>query len=343
MKPILLSKSALFLYFLFSVSVFPQPRVVLTVDESISSLDLGSIIVNNDLRGAPQVFCVDIIPANPNDMVVLAGDIQWQPPESNTFQELGNFTTQPFKAQRICNDQFGINNVKIQSWNSNQAAIDDNRKRGKLTGRYKLSVTVTESGSSATDQKTLEFVNPTQTLTILSPENDQSYDPGNVMVEWTSIPESHYEIKANIRTSRSQSPEDALNSGNPLVNNKNVGTSTSVNLRTILEREWRNGNEIVLQVAAVAGNGAKLYSNIINFKIMEGNPGPDKNAINNISNLLEIFGNSNLSALLANGNFTISEIKNDDGTIMTLADLTALINYLNANPSHLINIQYNRR
>jgi len=344
MKQFILSKSALIVFFIiYSINILAQPRVILTVDESLSTLDLGSIIVNNNLSGAPQFFCVEVIPVNSNNLVTMEGKFEWQSPESNIYELVGSFITQPFTARRICNNQIGQNDIRLQSWESNSDIIAETRRRGKLTGRYRLSVRASENGVySGWEENILEFVNPAQTLNIIRPEIDQEYDPGNVIAEWTSVPACEYEITANIRTSGTQSLEEALSRGNPLINNVNVGTVTSINLRTILGREWQGGDEIVLQVAAIPGNGTKLYSNIVNFKIVEGNRRPDRMTINDITRLLELLGNQALASILSGENFIISDITNEDGSTMTLSELTSLINFLQGNLSNVLNIQFNR-
>ena len=49
----------------------------------------------------------------------------------------------------------------------------------------------------------------------------------------------------------SSSAEAALKSANPLIDNREVGDVTSVDLRTILDRQWLGGQKVVFSVTAI--------------------------------------------------------------------------------------------
>ncbi len=337
-----------FTFFLFVLIIFfvpfvrSQPTVNLIVDESRISSEIGSILIVNGISGAPSLFCVDITPTVPGDNVTLECTLEWQPPENGGFQLLGSFTTDPFPAQRVCNEQLGSSQIRISKWNTNQQLIDETRQRGKLTGRYRLSIRATEKGvSSPWAVKVFDFPNPTQTLSIIQPNAGREYDAGNVLAEWNIVPGATYEIKANVRKSSNQSLEDALNTGTPLINNKNVGSVTSINLHSILEREWQPGDEIVFQVAAVTGSGTKLYSNIVNFVIRNNNPTVNNTLTSQLSQLAQLLGVAGLANDFRSGKIKILESMYDDGSLINLNDLSNIINSLLANPKSIIKIEFN--
>jgi len=336
-----ISLFVIILFFIPFSYIFSQPAINLIVDESRISADIGSILIVNGISGAPSLFCVDITPSNPGDLVTLECMLEWQPPESGGFQLLGNFSTKPFAAQRICNDQIGSGEIKVAKWNTNQPLIDETRQRGKLTGRYRLSVRATEKGlSSPWAVKIIDFPNPTQTLSVIQPNAGHEYDGGNVLAEWNIVPGATYEIKANKRTSSNQSLEEALNSGTPFINNKNVGSVTSINLHSILEREWQPGDEIVFQVTAITNNGEKLYSNIVSFDIRNNNPTMNNTLTMGLSQLAQLIGRTDLANEFRNGKIKIQESMMDDGSIINLNDLSNKINSLIANPKSVIKIEY---
>jgi len=323
--------------------IAPQPAINLNVDESSMSADIGSILIVNGISGAPSLFCVDIIPLVPGDLVTLDCTLNWQPPESNGYQFFASFTTKPIAAKTICNQQIGSGEVLLDKSNTNQALIEETRQRGKLTGKYSLSVRGTERGiSSQWVVKILDFTNQTQTLTINQPNAGLEYDEGNVIAEWDAVPGAQYEIKANLRTASSQSLEDALNQGTPFINNINVGSVTSVNLHSLLQREWQPGEEIVFQVTAVTGSNQKLYSNIINFRIRNNNPSINTALINGLSQLASLLGKPEMASGLQKGNIKILEITTDDGTIINFNDLSEIIDSFIADPTLVVKLEYNK-
>jgi hypothetical protein len=192
-------------------------------------------------------------------------------------------------------------------------------------------------------------------------------DPGNVVAIWNSISgATQYRVRANIRRLPTQSLEEALASGNPIINDR-VVNATTVNLRTILDREWAVGQEIVLQVAAlIPGVGQEpIYSQPISFLLTNntqtlgggtgggGGTTPvtiiplSPTQIVQIGNILSaqpalvnILPPAVLQALVS-GNLALT-LRNGDGSPITPQQLQATLNYLQANPSQLLNIIYRR-
>ncbi|MCX8056934.1 MAG: hypothetical protein N3F03_04915 [Ignavibacteria bacterium] len=336
-----LVKSLLVILFLLS-EINAQPSIRLVVFPELNTTDFAAFATVNDLQGAPRIFCAEI--NAPGQNVVMAGQVEWKKIGWNNFVEIAWFITKPFLARNLCNDDIGRVDVRIQDHRSNSNLIDENLQLGKPTGEYRLTVYLyDETGQNllASDSKNLVFLNPAQTITIINPRSNQSYDAGNILVEWTPISGvSDYSIKVSERTDPNQSLEDALNRGTPLVNNRSVGNSTSVNLRDILERELRPGSEVVLQVSAnIPGpaGGKKIFSEIINFSIINPESQYYQQLVQRFNNALRLLGDNELSRLFGDGQIDLSrvQIRREDGTIMTLEEL---INFLELNANNIIRV-----
>ncbi len=126
-----------------------------------------------------------------------------------------------------------------------------------------------------------------------------------------------------------------------MVNDRSVGVLTSINLREILERELRPGSEVVLQVSAnIPGpaGGRKIFSEIINFSILNPESQLYKQLIQRFNNALQKLGDNELSRLLGSGQIDPSklQIRRDDGTIMTFEEL---INFLEMNANNILRVE----
>lgn len=332
----------LVLFLMPFATVFPQPTIRLIVFPELTTTDFASFATLNDLQGAPRIFCAEI--NAPDQMVVMAGQIEWKKIGTSGFVEVAWFITKPFLARTLCNDDIGKVDVRIHDHRANTDLIEENIRYGKPTGEYRLTVYLYDSTGQnllSSDTKNLVFLNPSQTLTIINPRPDQSYDAGNILVEWTPISgASEYYIKASERADRNQSLEEALQRGTPLVNNRNVGVVTSINLRDVLDRELKPGSEVVLQVSAnVPGpaGGKKIFSEIINFSILNPESQYYQQLITRFNNVLNRLGQNELAQLLQSGQLDPSklQIRKEDGTIMTFEEL---INFLEMNANNIIRI-----
>lgn len=337
-------KLKLFLFFLlFIIPASPQNSINLIVFPSLTNTDFSSLIPSNELQNNVRVFCVEI---NPQGIpVVVKGVFEWRRAGSSSFLELGNFTTNSFTARNFCNEELGTVNLSIRNFNSNRNLLDENLRIGVPTGSYRINLMLYDASGEillAQDSEELSFLNPAQTIQILNPKAGFTYDEGNIIIEWTSVNGvSNYSVTANTRTNPALSLEDALNSGTPLVNNKNVGLRNSVNLREILEGELIPGSEVVVQVVAnVSGpfGGKKLFSQIVNFNIVS----PDAPAFQvlnmRLRNILSRLPNSPLLSLIENNQINLAEItiRKDDGTIISLEEF---INFLESNPENILRIE----
>lgn len=323
-----------------------QPRVSLIVFPNLYTIDYGAFATVNDLRGAPQIFCVEIITPSPDVQVqvVLKGVIEWKPPEGGVYQEIGFFQTYPFASRTLCNNDIGTTEIRINEYRSNNTLIEKNIARGKPTGSYRITAILLDPTATtvfSVDQKELIFMNPAQTLSIRAPRVGSEVDAGNVNVEWDALQGiDNYFIRANERTSPTQSLEEALNSGTPLANNRSVGILTNINLRDYLEREWSLGDEIVIQVGANVsgpGGGQRLYSEIVNFRIFNPESTRFQLLANRLAEVLRRAGNNELLQLLQDGQIDLTKIviQKEDGSVMSLEELIA---FFEANPEAFVNL-----
>lgn len=323
-------------------TVFSQPSIRLIVFPELTTTDFASFATLNDLQGAPRIFCAEI--NAPGQTVTMAGRIEWKKIGASDFVEVAWFITRPFLAKTLCNDDIGKVDVRIYDHRVNTDLIEENIQYGKPTGEYRLTVYLYDSTSQnllSSDSKNLVFLNPSQTLTIINPRPNQSYDAGNILVEWTPISgASEYYIKASEKSDRNQSLEEALQRGTPLVNNKNVGVVTSVNLREILDRELKPGTEVVLQVSAnIPGpaGGKRIFSEIINFSILNPESQYYQQLIARFNNVLNRLGQNELIQAVQSGQLDPSklQIRKEDGTIMTFEEL---VNFLEMNVNNITRI-----
>jgi hypothetical protein len=337
-------KLKLFLSFLlFFVTASPQNSINLIVFPQLTNIDFVSLIPSNELQNNVRVFCVEITPYG--IPVTIKGDFEWRKAGANDFLELGEFETKPFNSQNFCNEQLGSTEIPIKSFNSNNDLLNENLRIGKPSGTYRIKVMLydyTGTQLLAQDSEDLLFLNPTQTLQIINPRVGLTYDVGNLLVEWTSlIGVDYYSIKANTRNNPNQSLEEALHSGTPLINEKNVRLTNSINLREWLEREITPGSEIVIQVTAnISGpsGGNKLFSPIVNFNTLAPYTPETEMLKIRLRNILSRLPESFLLNLLDNNQIIISEIKtrSEDGTMMSIEEL---INFLESNPENILRIE----
>jgi len=337
-------KLKLFLFFLlFVITASPQNSINLIVFPQLVNTDFSSLIPSNELQNNVRVFCVEISPQGVP--VIIKGVFEWRKTGSNDFLELGNFETRSFISRNFCNEDLGSAEISIKSFNSNRDLWNENLRIGVPSGTYRINVMLydqTGNNLLAQDTENLSFLNPAQTLQIINPRVGLTYDAGNIIIEWTPVlGVDYYSITANTRTNPSQSLEEALNSGIPLVNNRNVGINTSTNLRDILERELVPGSEAVIQVVAnISGpsGGNRLFSQIVNFYTLTPDA-PQTSVLNlRLRNILSRLPSSPLLSLLENNQINLSEvtIRRDDGTIMTVEEL---LEFLESNPDNILRIE----
>jgi hypothetical protein len=321
---------SIFILFLLTGNIYSQAASIsLQIFEPLPEIDLGSMIIQNNLQGAPKVFLVMISPANLD--VYVEGVIYWDRQNGTGFRQVYNFRTSQFKSKNFYSDELGASGLSLTVSEAKSDITKEILDIGKLTGIVRLTLILHSANGAqlAQTSKDVTFSNPSQTLTIITPEAGSTQAIGGVVARWNAIVGvQKYKIKLNLRTSSNQSLEEALNSGTPLINNKEIGGElSSVDLRTLLEREWLPGQELVLRVSGVTGGiggGSELNSEIINFIVSSTGTSDKTNLINLFSRIQNDKINQFIS-FLNNANMNDIKFYNNEGNEITLAQFQALL------------------
>lgn len=325
----------------------------LNVFTPLPQLDFATFAVTNDLQGAPTVFSVEILPAD--ELVIIEGSFEWKDVGEAGFTPFTSFKTRPFRSRVFFNNTLG-SEIRIESSTNNSNRITQALRKGKPTGNYILTLKLfKENGSPYIDPSTgqqfvtsaaLEFLNPTQTLEILLPIPSTLQDVGQVIAKWTPVQgASKYFIKASLRRDNRTSLENALSSGQVMINNAEIpGNQTEVNLRNLLTgAEWFGGQEVVFQVTAFVegpSGGQSIFSNLVNFYLKDANTMAYMTLVGNIVSVIQSLPGGVIPQSLINdftsGALQITGIKRDDGSDMPISEVMALFNYLAQNPGERV-------
>lgn len=354
------------------VNTAQNVNIQLEILQDLAQLDLTAFINfgkgNFDALSIPVILQINMDYPSA-DQVVLSGKVSWKSPDGKYQGELLSFSSHPFSNIKRVNNQEFNKVIKFLSPKINSRLMDENTKRGKPSGTYTIFLTLSDlaNGESANSQETIEIKNPSQTFYIQSPIAGSQNDIAGVQAIWDIVEGAkEYKVLANIRKNKNQSFEEALNSGNPIINNKSVGQLTNVNLLSLLDRQWLPGQEIVFRVAAIiptaSGESELNSTNIINFYIISPNSDEDKNLLKNFDNLFnEIVGDLNSNQNLEDENlnqnlilakrllemiesgqldFNNAQITDENGNVFSVNELNLILDYLRRNPNALLNINY---
>lgn len=353
-----------------AIPALAQPRIQITASPDLTNLSFGSLTFSNDLPNNQVLFQVDItgVPNLPGrDDVQIYGEVKWKENANASEDLMAKFLTVPFSRNKFSFTNIDLGSrggITISKDQTYENVINRNLKKGKLIGQYTMFLkllrgpapiaTLAEAENIqaghpsflASDVQVLLIESVVQNLVITEPTIGDIFDAGNVTASWTPLNGvSSYKVKANYLRYPTQSPEDALRSGEPLIDDKDVGIQTSVNLRTLMTREWTPGKTVVLQVyGIIPGVGSSnIYSQPVTFLIRPQMNAAMQTIINNLSILTQTFASSlppNLLNQLGSGNVVINEIRLEDGTVLSEAQITAIIRYLQANPANVLNVSY---
>ena len=341
-----------FLFVLFavllssSVSAQPITDFRLEIFKPLPELDLGALSMANDLSGAPRVFSISIIPEGVE--VVLEGEIYWTDIGKQKKQIFG-FTTRVFKSRTFYNTDLGSTSIRIARTNSNNSVINEIINKGKPTGRFDFDLTLKNPAGTRIGSQSdyVEFINPTQSFTILTPSKDAEGQLGNILVSWIQVPGSdHYKIKVNKRTNSNQSLENALASPSPYIDFANIpNSSTSVRLTDLPTlRPLQEGLEYVVQVVAVIklpNENKDLPSEIVNFRIAGTNDARDNAIKNSLMGIMSSLpGGSTLMNVFSDRNLRINRMLDENGNPISQDQLTNLLNYFISHPDRVISSQF---
>ena len=333
-KKIIYAVSVFLLLFLSGNCYTQTATIDVQVFEPLPQLDIGALIVQNNFQGTPKIFYVQINPSGRNVFVI--GTILWDKNDGRGFQQLFEFTTNNFISRNFYSDELGLSGLSIKSNIVTTNLSKDLIEKGKPTGSFRFRFVLHDANGTFLSQtsKDATFENPAQTLSIITPTANSNQSIGSVIANWNRINGAQkYKIKLNVRTNPGQSLEDALNSGTPLINDKEVdGDVTNIDLRALLEREWLQGQELVLRVTAVTGGiggGSGLPSPIVNFTVGNSSGDPSDNLKSALIALLTQLQNDNATqfvALLTNVSMNEVKFYDNSGSEITFAQFQSLVN-----------------
>jgi len=338
----------LILFFVSNVKA-QNPTISLNLLQT-GTMDIAAFAMGNDLSNQPRIMEVSIFPEGIDVKVRI--NIKWKKDGASDYVQFGTFTTNVFKSRSFSNQDLGNSEIRIPSNLSdyNSDLLEENIAIGKPSGFYSVTVQLLDENDQILDSDSgvLEYLNPTEP-TILLPVEGSSYDVGTILISWTpSIGASGYKIHANY-LANNQSREEALNAYDPLVNNKDVANSLSVNLRDVIDRELLSDTSIVIVVKAIistTGGDQLLSSPIVMFKTNPagGTTGPTIQVdpkIIQLADLLQGKVHQQFVSDLRSGVITSDQIQiTDNDNPMTLDSLLELLNMLNTNSEYLISIQF---
>lgn len=345
----------LFISFIFiPFLIKAQNSIQLITIGDLSSIDLGAIYVANGLSGQPRFFQLIMNTQPIGRNVYLAGTIEWKENLNSEYKQVANFTTTVFSARNIFSDELGSSDIKFDKIDGDKDLVKQIAELGKPKGTLRINISMFSVNGEFLDDDVQEllFSNPSQTISIIQPQNNSQQDIGNVVCSWTPVNGAiSYKIKANFLESENQSLEEALNSSNPIINDYNVGNSTTVNLSEIEKnREWKSGDRIVLLVKAVineSGSLQELNSEPVVFSIAGGDEKLSENKatntdLQNLANTFQSILPNYLIEKINNGDLQPEQIQiyDTEGKIISFNELKEIISYLEKNKNLLINYNF---
>lgn len=332
-----------------------QASIELNLFSDLSTIDLAAFAVEENLKNQPRIMQVMINP--PGIEVIVEGKIDWQKDQSSGFREIGRFKTKPFLSRTFYNDEVGSIDIEIESSSYNSDLTKENLDKGKPSGIYRITLILYDKDGRFLDDtyKELTFLNPTPP-TILTPTQGSIQDIGSILVQWTqSLGATSYRILANY-LKPNENYEQALNAGNPLVNNRDVGNNTSINLRDILDRELLPDTTVVLVVKAIVsrpGGNDELISPIITFRTTSGTREESEEGYKQVNispellhliDFLKMSGQVELTFIdkLMKGEISPNQIQitDENGNAISITDLNNILNYLEQNKESIISINF---
>ncbi len=343
-----------FLFVIFFLSLLPlkaQNIINLQFLQDLNSIDLGAFLISNDLSGQPRIFQVIIQP--PDKLVFVRGKVDWKKDQTSAAQELFNFKTKVFRSRTFFNDELGSSDIRVDDVDGNKDLARDLVEKGKPTGIFGITLRLFDERGSflADDYEEIVFLNPSPTISVNLPQSGAIFDVGNVQISWTPVNgATRYIIRANIVQSVSQSLEEALNSGNPIINDFDAGTVTSLNLSQINKnREWYGGQKIVIAVIAIiteSGREKPLRSLPVTFDLKQSGLSMSITGVNpdlvRLANLISEGINPDFVNRLKNGEIPLEQIQftDENNNVVSFSDFLLILSYLESNKSSIISVNF---
>lgn len=333
----------LFISLIFPNHVRSQQASISLELSDLTNLDLGGLVMSGRLTNQPRIARIIILPENKEVYIELI--VVWKKDANSSFRQISTFKSNLFLSRVVFNDDFEIIGGD-GDWDKD--LVTDLVSKGKPTGILGFTVRLFDKNNLFLDQDYEEFVflNPSPTM-IISPLEGNTYDIGSVVAIWTPVQgASSYKIKASIVPDGSSSPEDALKSANPLIDNKDVGNVTSVELRTILDRQWIGGQKIVLSITAIipgTGGGSSLPSVLVTFFLNKQGEVSVPIVSPELLKLVEVINgqvNQDFINRIMKGGVSIEGITDEADRNVDQNDLQRILTNLLANKESIISIKF---
>ncbi len=334
----------LFISLIFPTYVRSQQASISLELSDLTNLDLGGLVMSGGLTNQPRIARIVILPENKEVYIELVA--VWKKDVSSSFRQISTFKSNSFLSRVVFNDDFEIIGG---DGNWDKDLVNDLISKGKPTGILGFTVRLFDKNNLflAQDYKEFFFLNPSPTISIISPLEGNAYDVGSVVAIWTPVQGAiNYKILASIVPDGSSSAEAALKSANPLIDNREVGDVTSVDLRTILDRQWLGGQKIVFSVTAIipgTGGGSSLSSVPVTFILNKSGEVSIPVVSPELLKLVEVI-NGQVSQDFINrimrGGVTIERITDEADQNIDQNDLQRILNNLLANRESIISIKF---
>jgi len=340
----------LFIFILDVNSIKAQNATIdLNIFGDLSTIDFAAFAVEQNLENQPRMVQIIINP--PGMEVMVEGIFLWLKDQRTGFQEVGRFRTKPFAARSFYNDEIGsISGIDIETSSYNSNLINELKEKGKPSGifQFKFILYDKQGRQLDSDEDQLVFLNPTPPEISAPLENDVINDVGSLVISWNEVlGVTSYKVLANY-LKPNESYEQALNSGNLIVNNRDVGKVTNIDLTKYLDRELLTDTVIVIAVKAVVhrpGGFDELMSNPVKIRI--GRQSTEKVINPDLIRLADFLTgklDDSFIMKLKNGEISAEQIQfiDENGNILVFPDFVRILNYLEQNVNAVINIQFSR-
>lgn len=325
-----------------------QASIDLIIFPELSTVDFAAFDFTSSRNVSQRLLQVIITP--PGREVIVEGRVEWKKDEKSGFEELFVFRTKKFISRSFSNDEINNSDIEIDNTDFNSNLTSQIISKGKPSGLLNVKLRLLDAAGNFLDDdvEQISFLNPTEP-TIIIPVEGSSYDIGSIMVQWTaSIGATSYRIKANYVPDNVINLEQALNSGSPLIDDYDVGTSTSIRLNEILSRELLADTNVVIVVKAIVqgpGGGDVLNSQLVMFKTNSTSTSQTAMRFGNpdlvrLANLLPSQLSKEFRDKLINGEITPEQIQisDEEGRNLSFSDFVLILIFLEQNNQAIISV-----
>lgn len=339
---------------LISADIFPQHSIRLEIIQDLSAIDPAAFVFDNSLRAQPRIFAIFISSDKPK--VKIRGQVYWQEDTKSPSEELANFLTEPFIPSNLFNDQLGSSDFEIPNFTGDREKVKTLQKRGKLTGVVNLSMTLLDEFDNflSVDEKEIILFNPTAPTLNLLTDQPNEVQIGNAFINWSRVDGAlAYKILLCDIKNNQQLSEAIQSCSNPIVDIEVDNSVTILNLleQSNMSREVTENQRLVLQISTVYSSGVRKEAGGELYELrVASNPGSTTRLethpeIQRLVNLLKDRVDQAFLDSLTNGTIELSQIQFEDenGQVLQFSDLTAILNYLEANNSTISDISFSAK